>query len=393
MDSSGKTPDFAYQTSLGTYLRFENLVYMYSMILDYHNSSGKMADFAMMKPWSVVTAIFASGEPDQDKVLGKDLVVTTISGPTKGVKGSPITILSTIKNQGNINISNNFIVSYYLSTDKVYQSNDYSLGEIIISGLTAGGTVTKTPTLKIPTIPIGYYYLLTYADRLNNVTELNETNNVKITSGQINISRSIILEDFADISNWNTLDGASISSNIIANDDGIRVTSTPGNYYPSISKNVSYNFNGIYPDIQIWFYLHNEPLNQSRIGITLYGNNDKFFNTYITQYEIHKGLNSFVLPQSSWIINNGITWNDTISKIQLRIFNTNNESAITFLSMEYNTSGTPELVITFDDGLESAYTYAYPIMKQYGIKGTVFHQYGKYRTTRSFNFSRTPRIT
>ena len=36
MDSSGKTPDFAYQTSLGTYLRFENLVYMYSMILDYH---------------------------------------------------------------------------------------------------------------------------------------------------------------------------------------------------------------------------------------------------------------------------------------------------------------------------------------------------------------------
>ena len=54
MDSSGKTPEFAYQTSLGTYLRFENLVYMYTMILDYHNSSGKMADFAIMKPWCVV---------------------------------------------------------------------------------------------------------------------------------------------------------------------------------------------------------------------------------------------------------------------------------------------------------------------------------------------------
>ena len=35
MDSSGKTPDFAYGTSLGTFLRFENLVYMYTMILDY----------------------------------------------------------------------------------------------------------------------------------------------------------------------------------------------------------------------------------------------------------------------------------------------------------------------------------------------------------------------
>ena len=33
---------------------------------------------------------------------------------------------------------------------------------------------------------------------------------------------------------------------------------------------------------------------------------------------------------------------------------------------------TSEIVITFDDGQKSVYTYAYPIMKQYGIKGTVF---------------------
>jgi hypothetical protein len=56
MDSSGKTPDFAYGTSLGTCLGFQNLVYMYSMILDYHKTSGKMADFAMMEPWSVITS-------------------------------------------------------------------------------------------------------------------------------------------------------------------------------------------------------------------------------------------------------------------------------------------------------------------------------------------------
>ncbi|AXV39417.1 MAG: hypothetical protein CIT02_03365 [Methanobacterium sp. BAmetb5] len=54
MDSSGKTPDFAYQTSLGTYLRFENMVYMYSMILDYYNTSGNKAHFAIMKPWNSI---------------------------------------------------------------------------------------------------------------------------------------------------------------------------------------------------------------------------------------------------------------------------------------------------------------------------------------------------
>ncbi len=30
------------------------------------------------------------------------------------------------------------------------------------------------------------------------------------------------------------------------------------------------------------------------------------------------------------------------------------------------------VVMTFDDGLESTYKIAYPIMKQYGIKGTVY---------------------
>jgi len=54
MDTSGKTPDFAYKTSLGTYLRYENLIYMYSMILDYYNTSGNKADFAAMKPWFLV---------------------------------------------------------------------------------------------------------------------------------------------------------------------------------------------------------------------------------------------------------------------------------------------------------------------------------------------------
>ena len=54
MDNSGKTPDFAYKTSLGTYMGFQNLVYMYSMILDYYNTSGKNAAYATMKPWSKI---------------------------------------------------------------------------------------------------------------------------------------------------------------------------------------------------------------------------------------------------------------------------------------------------------------------------------------------------
>ncbi|WP_198142816.1 pseudomurein-binding repeat-containing protein, partial [Syntrophomonas zehnderi] len=68
MDTSGKTPDFAYKTSLGTYLRYENLIYMYSMILDYYNTSGNKAAFAAMKPWSVVSQpVLATFTIDQIK--------------------------------------------------------------------------------------------------------------------------------------------------------------------------------------------------------------------------------------------------------------------------------------------------------------------------------------
>ncbi|CEA14321.1 hypothetical protein DSM1535_1997 [Methanobacterium formicicum] len=68
MDNSGKTPDFAYKTSLGTYLRYENLVYMYSMILDYYNTSGNKAAFAAMKPWA------------RPVYLTSDRISTTIEG-------------------------------------------------------------------------------------------------------------------------------------------------------------------------------------------------------------------------------------------------------------------------------------------------------------------------
>jgi len=89
MDTSGKTPDFAYKTSLGTYLRFENLVYMYSMILDYYNTSGNKADFAAMKPWSVISQpVLATFTIDQIKQAA-----TTVRNYIENNQKLPDTIL------------------------------------------------------------------------------------------------------------------------------------------------------------------------------------------------------------------------------------------------------------------------------------------------------------
>ncbi|MGZ7096467.1 MAG: hypothetical protein ACXVHU_08370, partial [Methanobacterium sp.] len=54
MDTTGKAPDYQYQTSLGTHLGFQNLVYMNSKVLDSYN--GKLPDYVSMESWRYITS-------------------------------------------------------------------------------------------------------------------------------------------------------------------------------------------------------------------------------------------------------------------------------------------------------------------------------------------------
>jgi PKD repeat protein len=124
-----------------------------------------------------------------------DLTVTSVSGPSTGVRGEQISIDSTILNQGDAAASN-FIVRYLLSSD-TYFGGDYWLGDAIIDSLTNGTSLTSTNTFTIPTaattytpnvLPAGTYYILCYIDRYNTVTELSENNNLLATVGTITIT-------------------------------------------------------------------------------------------------------------------------------------------------------------------------------------------------------------
>ena len=68
-----------------------------------------------------------------------------------------------------------------------------------------------------------------------------------------------------------------------------------------------------------------------------------------------------------------MTWNDAVTQLQIRLYyKTGYAANVTFLELKKNVDGTPRMVITFDDGYTSVYTIAFPIMQQYGIKGTVY---------------------
>ena len=188
------------------------------------------------------------------------------------------------------------------------------------------------------------------------------------------------LEAFDDINNWTPTYDATTSTEIINGDKGIKVGGNAGNY-PNITKNVNYNFDGIAPNIQLWLNVNdtsydtiNTPNSLVDIGINFLTSTDgKYFGAYLIKSQLHKGLNYIVIPSSLFTSNGGVTWKDTITAVQYRLYYVSGQSMnVTFLEMKNNIKGTPRMVLTFDDGYTSVFTNAFPIMQQYGIKGTVY---------------------
>ena len=74
---------------------------------------------------------------------------------------------------------------------------------------------------------------------------------------------------------------------------------------------------------------------------------------------------------------NGVTISEKQFAAHMKILKDNNYNVISmdeFLSFVEGKASVPprSVLITFDDGYESNYTKAYPIMKQYGFVGTIF---------------------
>ena len=106
---------------------------------------------------------------------------------------------------------------------------------------------------------------------------------------------------------------------------------------------------------------------------------NKYFSTFLLQSQLQKGLNYVVIPLlnanggDTWTSNGGMSWNDTITGVQFRVFYNPGVSAnVTFLELKKNVQGIPKMIITFDDGYANIFNTAFPIMQKYGIKGTIY---------------------
>ncbi|MCM0593810.1 MAG: CARDB domain-containing protein [Gloeotrichia echinulata DEX184] len=138
----------------------------------------------------VADANDAQGETDNSNnvkataitIKAPDLAVSAATIPTSAALNETVAVSWTVTNQGDGTASADWYDYVYISNDQVLDNSDTSLTYRWAGNdtpLTAGSSYTATQNITIPNVGTGNKYLLFVADRDNNQSESNETNNVK----------------------------------------------------------------------------------------------------------------------------------------------------------------------------------------------------------------------
>lgn len=98
--------------------------------------------------------------------------------PLSVITGQSIAVKVHELNLGNVPINVHHNVSFYLSKDSIFDSNDILLSKGISYGIEAGSYTSIFPELTIPNTTVaGNYYIIAIADQNNVIAEDNEANN------------------------------------------------------------------------------------------------------------------------------------------------------------------------------------------------------------------------
>ena len=115
-----------------------------------------------------------------------DLVVTTVSGPTTGVRGKKITVKWQVKNQGNAKAGAHYSRLYFSRDNTISTADVASATCYHRAGIAAGVTQSCSATLMVPrNLAPGAYYLGVIADYAGVIPESNEGNNARAAASTI----------------------------------------------------------------------------------------------------------------------------------------------------------------------------------------------------------------
>lgn len=225
--------------------------------------------------------------------------------------------------------------------------------------------VIKLAFYIISTILLIIFFISSQSDD-KNIKECNTKNDSYITSD------GLLFEKFDNISDWKTGTDVSNADSIFGIKEGnLSITLYGiGNTAPHMTKNIYMNFSNI-TNIVYWVYISNS----SNIKyLTLYISSTKDFTNYFSSSsEVTDGWNQIVIGKSDFIRHENESWNNVMTRIRFKMnLYENGSSSASFKNLKYNIEGRAKVVITFDDGFQSVFDNARPIMEKNDQKGVVF---------------------
>ncbi len=113
-----------------------------------------------------------------------DLVVSHITIPESAIYGEPVTWQFEVTNQGVSDAVGQWYDTIYLSSDPYWDLDDPRVARVLHQGdLRQGESYVASVVAPVPAVVPGDYYVIVSTDILNNVRELNEDNNLRVSEG------------------------------------------------------------------------------------------------------------------------------------------------------------------------------------------------------------------
>ncbi len=112
-----------------------------------------------------------------------DLQVTQIIAPVSGVHGEPVLWRYEVTNMGTLDAMGAWYDMLYLSSDQEWSIDDAQIGRVYHHGdVLQGESYTESLTANVPPVVPGSYYVIARAGILDDVRELDDTNNAPVSA-------------------------------------------------------------------------------------------------------------------------------------------------------------------------------------------------------------------
>lgn len=167
-----------------------------STILLHFDGAGNLTEKAV---YSLSVHAASNAAPTRTLYPVIDLVLNSAGSSPTVVAGSVLTASATIHNAGSTP-ANASKVGFYLSADTTLNSGDLLIGAGVGSTLSGSASAVRQASAVIAaSIAPGSYYLISVADHLNEVSEVNEANNQKKSLITIAPTPSVVQTNSVDL--------------------------------------------------------------------------------------------------------------------------------------------------------------------------------------------------